>query len=87
MVEHASARGDGIRIFTTLVGMKERDLQRLQALRLRVFVVHVLDDGAYMNSRLVADEHLDLIRQLVDSDIAAIRFVVLGEVHPDIFES
>ncbi|WP_244425819.1 radical SAM/SPASM domain-containing protein [Mesorhizobium amorphae] len=86
MVEHAYARGHGIRIFTTLVGMKRRDLQRLQALRSRVFVVHVLDDGSHMNSRLVGDKHLDLIRQLVDADIATIRFVVLGEVHPDIIE-
>ncbi|MCV3244033.1 hypothetical protein ABID19_006777 [Mesorhizobium robiniae] len=50
MVEHAYARGHGIRIFTTLVGMKEWDLQRLQALHVSVFMVHVFDDGAYMNS-------------------------------------
>lgn len=86
MVEHAYARGHGIRIFTTLVGMKGRDLHRLQALRSRVFVVHVLDDGAYMNSRLVGDNYLALIRQVVDTDIASIRFIVLGEVHPDIVD-
>lgn len=86
MVAQASARGYGIRIFTTLVGMKERDLQRLQALRLRVFVVHVFDDGAYMNSRLVGDKFRDLVRQLVDADIPSIRFVVLGEAHPDIVD-
>ncbi|MER8708486.1 SPASM domain-containing protein [Mesorhizobium sp. M1088] len=85
MVEHASARGHGIRIFTTLVGMKERDLQCLQALRLRVFVVHVFDDGAYMNSRLVGDQYRDLVRQLVDAKIPSIRFF-LGEAHPDIVD-
>ncbi|WP_037390179.1 radical SAM/SPASM domain-containing protein [Sinorhizobium americanum] len=84
MVEHAYMSGHGIRIFTTLVGMNRRDLRRLQALRFRVFVVHVFDDGAYMNSRLVRGKYLDLIRELVDSDIPSIRFVVLGEVHPDI---
>lgn len=78
MVEHAYARGHGIRIFTTLVGMKGPDLHRLQALRSRVFVIHVLDDGAYMNSRLVGDNYLALIRQVVDTDIASIRFIVLG---------
>ncbi|MER9299951.1 hypothetical protein NKI38_26130 [Mesorhizobium sp. M0621] len=83
MVEHASAIGDGTRIFTMLGGMKERDLQRLQALRLRVFVVHVFDDGAYMDSRLVGDKFRDLVRQLVDADIPSIRFAVLGEAHPD----
>lgn len=64
--------------------MKGPDLHRLQALRSRVFVVHVLDDGAYMNSRLVGDKYLALIRQVVDKDIASVRFIVLGEVHPDI---
>lgn len=84
MVEHAFAKGHGIRIFTTLVGMNGQDLQRLQALRLGVFVVHVFDDGTYMNSRLVGDKYRDLVRQLVDADIPLIRFVALGEPHPDI---
>ncbi|MES0068560.1 hypothetical protein NKJ73_22515 [Mesorhizobium sp. M0074] len=58
----------------------------MQALRSRVFVIHFLDDGAYMNSRLVGDNYLALIRQVVDTDIASVRFIVLGEVHPDIVE-
>lgn len=52
MVEHAYEAGHGIRISTTLVGMKERNLRRLQAMEFRVFLVHVFDDGTYMNSRL-----------------------------------
>lgn len=47
-------------------------------------MIHVFDDGAYMNGRLVGDKYLALIRQVVDTDIASIRFIVLGEVHPDI---
>lgn len=39
-----------------------------------------------MNSRLVGDNYLALIRQVVDTDIASIRFIVLGEVHPDIVD-
>ncbi|MER9951815.1 hypothetical protein [Mesorhizobium sp. M0047] len=42
--------------------------------------------GAYMNSRRVKDKYLDLIRQLGDADISSIRFVVLGEAHPDIVD-
>ncbi|MER9007172.1 hypothetical protein NKI15_26485 [Mesorhizobium sp. M0862] len=84
MIEHAYARSHGIRIFTTLVGMKGRDLNRLKAPRSTVFVVHVLGDGAYMNSRLVGDKYLTLIRQVVYTDIASMRFIVLGDVHPDI---
>ncbi|WFU14374.1 SPASM domain-containing protein [Bradyrhizobium sp. CB3481] len=47
-------------------------------------MVHVFDDGAYMNRRFVRQEYLDLMRQLVDADISSIQFVVLGEVHPDV---
>ncbi|WP_036051237.1 SPASM domain-containing protein [Bradyrhizobium sp. Tv2a-2] len=86
MVELAYARGHAVRIFTTLVGMNQRDLRRLRALRFRVFVVHVFDDGEYMNSRLVRKKYLDLIRQLVDADIPSIQFLVLGEVFPDLAE-
>ncbi|WP_244554973.1 radical SAM/SPASM domain-containing protein [Mesorhizobium prunaredense] len=86
MVEHAFAKGHGIRIFTTLVGMNKEDLQRLRALRLGVFVVHVFDDGTYMNSRLVGNKYRDLVRQLVDAEIPSIQFVVLGEPHPDVVD-
>lgn len=84
MVEHAYETGHGIRISTTLVGMNGRDLQRLQALHYRVFLVHVFDDGTYMNSRLVTAKYVDLIRQLVDADIPSILFTVTGEVHPEL---
>ncbi|WP_445219696.1 SPASM domain-containing protein [Bradyrhizobium sp. Pa8] len=86
MVEHAYALGHGIRISTTLTGMNGRDLQRLQALRFRVFLVHVFDDGTYMNSRLVRSKYVDLMRQLIDADISSMLFTVVGEVHPDLVE-
>ncbi|WP_347341653.1 SPASM domain-containing protein [Bradyrhizobium uaiense] len=84
MVEQAHARGHGIRIYTTLVGMNGRDLRRLQALRFKAFVVHVFDSGEHMNSRFVRQPYLDLFRQLVDADIPSIQFLAFGEVHPDL---
>ncbi|MGL3104752.1 SPASM domain-containing protein [Bradyrhizobium sp. BR 1432] len=86
MVEHAYASGHGIRVSTTLVGMNGRDLRRLQALHFRVFLVHVFDDGSYMNSRLVRGEYVDLVRQLVEADISSMLFMVVGDVHPDLVE-
>ncbi|WP_271552983.1 radical SAM/SPASM domain-containing protein [Bradyrhizobium sp. CCBAU 45394] len=86
MVEHAHASGHGIRIFTTLVGMNGRDLRRLQALEFRAFLVHVFDDGTYMNSRLVRRKYVDSMRQLVDADMSSLLFIVMGEVHPDLVE-
>ncbi|WP_342724006.1 SPASM domain-containing protein [Bradyrhizobium sp. B097] len=84
MVEHAYARGHGIRIFTTVVGMNGSDVRRLQMLRFQAFVVHVLDDGTYMNSRLVGKTYLNVMRRLVDANIPSIRFVVFGKIHPDL---
>ncbi|WFU40253.1 radical SAM protein [Bradyrhizobium sp. CB82] len=86
MVEHAYEAGHSIRISTTLVGMKERNLRRLQALKFRLFLVHVFDDGTYMNSRLVRRNYVDLLRQLVDAGISSMLFVVMGEVHPELVE-
>ncbi|MGY2811890.1 SPASM domain-containing protein [Bradyrhizobium sp. USDA 4506] len=84
MVEHAYARGHDIRIFTTLVGMNGSDVRRLQMLQFRAFVVHVPDDGTYMNSRLVGRSYLNVMRRLLEANIPSIRFVVLGKVHPDL---
>ncbi|WP_342727338.1 SPASM domain-containing protein [Bradyrhizobium sp. B097] len=84
MVEHAYTRGHGIRIYTTLIGMDEHELRRLQALRFRAFMVHVFDSGQYMNSRLVTKPYLNLMRQLINADIPSIRFLVLGDIHPDL---
>ncbi|MGY4422034.1 SPASM domain-containing protein [Bradyrhizobium sp. I1.14.4] len=84
MVEHAYALGHGVRIFTTLVGMNGSDIRRLRMLKFRAFVVHVLDDGTYMNSRLVGKTYLNVMRRLVEANIPSIRFVVVGNVHPDL---
>uniref|UniRef100_A0A973VWZ8 Radical SAM protein n=2 Tax=Nitrobacteraceae TaxID=41294 RepID=A0A973VWZ8_9BRAD len=82
MVEYAYTRGHGIRIFTTLVGMNRSDVRRLQMLQFKSFVVHVLDDGTYMNSRLVGKTYLNVMRRLVEANIPSIRYIVLGKVHP-----
>lgn len=84
MVERAYVNGHGIRIYTTLIGMDERDLRRLQALRFNAFVVHVFDSGEYMNSRFVRKRYLKLVRQLVNADIPSTQFLVVGQVHPDL---
>lgn len=84
MVEHAHASGHGIRISTSLVGMNGRDLRRLQALDFRVFLVHVFEDGTYMNSGLVGRKYVDLMRQLIDAEVSSLLFMVLGEIHPNL---
>ncbi|WP_375785000.1 SPASM domain-containing protein [Bradyrhizobium sp. Pha-3] len=84
MVEYAYARGHGIRIFTTLVGMNGSDVRRLQMLQFKSFVVHVLDDGTFMNSRLVGKTYLNVMRRLVEANIPSIRYIVLGKMHPDL---
>ncbi|MCP1835746.1 MoaA/NifB/PqqE/SkfB family radical SAM enzyme [Bradyrhizobium sp. USDA 4532] len=84
MVEHAYARGHDVRIFTTLVGMNGTDVRRLQVLRFKTFVVHVPDDGTYMNSRLVGKNYINVMRRLIEANIPSIQFVVLGKIHPDL---
>lgn len=84
MVEYAYARGHGIRIFTTIIGMNGSDVRRLQMLQFNTFVVHVMDDGTYMNSRLVGKTYLNVMRRLVNASIPSTRFIVFGTIHPDL---
>ncbi|WP_247546950.1 hypothetical protein [Bradyrhizobium sp. 177] len=66
--------------------MNERDLRRLQALDFRVFLVHVFDDGTYMDRGLIGRNYIDLMRQLIDADISSLLFIVMGDIHPDLVE-
>ena len=84
MVEHANSQGHGIRIFTTLVGMDEDDVERLRRLPIKLFVVHVFDDGMHMNPKYVSERHCRLTRRVIDAGIAPLRFLVFGAVHPQL---
>jgi len=84
MVEHASERGHGLRIFSTLVGMSVGDMSRLAKLDVKLFVVHLFDSGQFMRTRYVDDEYLYKLTFLVQLKIPKIRFLLFGELHPEI---
>ena len=84
MVEHACAKGHGIRVFSTLVGMRFSDVNRLRHLPINLFVVHLFDDGTYMNPRYVTAEYRRLLQCVIESAIPSLKFLVFGALHPDL---
>ena len=85
MVLYAHEKGHKIHVYTTLVGMKQRDYLQLRALPLETFVLHIPD--AEGNSKFVLDAaYLALVTQVLE-DAAAGRFAIRscschGTVHP-----
>jgi Iron-sulfur cluster-binding domain len=84
MVKHAHAKGHGLRIFTTLVGMSPQQLEDVIRVAPKLMVIHLFDNGEYMNERFVSDAYLALLRRLVALDASWVRFLVFGAVHCDI---
>lgn len=84
MVKHAHAKGHGLRIFTTLVGMSPEHLEDVIRLAPKLMVIHLFDDGEYMDGRFVRDGYLSLLQRLVALDAPWLRFLIFGSVHRDI---
>ena len=81
MVKHAHIKGHGLRIFTTLVGMTLQQLEEVVSTSPKLLVVHLFDDGEYMNERFVNETYLTILRRLAGISAPWLRFIVFGTVH------
>jgi hypothetical protein len=84
MVKHAHTKGHGLRIFTTLAGMTLQQLEEVVATNPKLFVVHLFDDGQYMNGRFVNERYLSVLRRLAGIDAPWLQFLAFGTVHREV---
>ena len=84
IVKHAHTKGHGLRIFTTLAGMTLTQLEEVISTSPKLFVVHLFDDGEYMNGRFVNERYLKVLRRLAEIDEPWLRFMAFGTVHREV---
>ncbi len=72
MVEYAVKKGHEVRIYTTLIGMKEADIERLSKIPIRQFTLHVPDEDE--NSHIDVDEtYFNVLRKLMSTPISKVK--------------
>ena len=74
MVEYAVHKGHEIRIYTTLVGVTESDIERLSKLPIKQFVLHIPDKNG--NSHICIDKnYLKLLEKLMNTSISGLKSI------------
>jgi len=83
MVLHAHSQGRKIRVFTTLAGMRPKDVSRLRAVAFDVFWVH-LTSGSGLQNMSVDENYLHVLKMLHERKIPT-DYVYYGDaLHPEI---
>ena len=85
MVLYAYKKNHGIQIYTTLVGMKELDIDKLKSISIIKFAVHL--PSLNNDTKIKVDkEYVNIIKKITQSKINNLKFVIFGKVHPEIKE-
>lgn len=84
MVQYASGKGHEIRIYSTLVGMKEEDIEILNGLNIKSFVLHTPDEAE--NSHIKIDEqYKNVLRRLMEIRLDSLKAISShSAIHPAI---
>jgi radical SAM protein with 4Fe4S-binding SPASM domain len=83
MVLHAHSQGHKIRVFTTLVGMRPKDVRRLGAVPFDVFTVHLASEPGLQNIS-VDKKYLHVLEMLNERKVPT-DYVYYGDaLHPEI---
>lgn len=85
MVKYASQKGHKIRIFSTLEGMTEDDIEELKNIKIDSFVLHTPDVNN--NSNITIDENYKaVLKKLMDSNIEMSKAISShSEIVPEIY--
>lgn len=86
MVKYAVKRGHKIRIFSTLIGMKEEDIDVLSKLEIESFVLHTPDEKE--NSHIKIDEkYKKVLKRLMDVKLSSLKAISShSAIHSEIID-
>ena len=85
MVLYAHKRGHALKVYSTLVGMKPEDVDRLERVPYKWFTVHVPSDSG-QEAIAVNAEYIEVVRRILRSDIGANFHFHSGDLHPALRE-
>ncbi len=90
MICYAVQTGHPVAIYTTLIGMKKEDFERIKDFELEEFVLHIPD--AKSNSHIVIDDnYIQLLQEVInykkDGSNLVTGYSCHGEIHPQIINA
>jgi radical SAM protein with 4Fe4S-binding SPASM domain len=85
MLLYAFAHGHQLSVYTTLVGMKTIDVDRIRHVPFSTFLVHLPDADRLMKVD-PDDDYLALLRYVDTSELSGLTYRTIGRQHPRITE-
>lgn len=85
MLLYAFDRGHQIAVYTTLVGMRISDIDRIRHVPFSTFVIHLPDADGLMKVE-PDDDYLALLRYVGGAGISGLTYLTIGSQHPKIIE-
>ena len=82
MVLHAYESGYAIQVFSTLVGMNQKDVEIIKQVKFKVFHIH-LPDEKNIAKIAVNNDYLNVLKKIL-SDIPGVTGMSMGVLHPKI---
>jgi radical SAM protein with 4Fe4S-binding SPASM domain len=83
MVRHAYDKGHQVAVYTTVVGVKLEDVEELEKMTFKKFIVHLPDDGKHMRVKVDAP-YLEVIQRLANSNIPNLEYLDYYGIHPKV---
>ena len=85
MILYAHQLGHPIRIFSTLVGMKLEDIDKIKHIPFDSFLIHLPDTEMFAKIP-VNSKYLEVLQKLITSKIKNLSCMTMGSTHPKIKE-
>ena len=83
MLLYAFERGHKVTSYTTLVGMKIKDIEQFKHIPFEAFNIHLPDMQKY--AKIAVNSHyLDLLEKLISCDIQNLSYMTMGALPPEI---
>jgi len=83
MILFAHEKGHPISLFTTLVGMKLEDVEKIKNVPFTIFHIH-LPDSSNIAKIAVNQNYLNVLKKIISNKIENVSGMSMGELHPKI---
>ena len=83
MIVYAFNSGYAVEVFSTLVGLTLKDIDKIKHIPFRVFHIHLPDEEMYAKIA-VNSNYLEVFEHLLSSNISNLSAITMGTVHPKI---
>jgi len=85
MLLYAHEKGHKIEVYTTMVGMREDDVERFKQVPFGIFDLHLPDKQMYAKIR-INESFLKVLKKIISSNISNLRAMTMGDLPEEIID-